>query len=93
MSMAVARNASAIGLAHHVGALVEQVLGLGGVDPAPRDDLGTGEDGARLHVDGDDHDHDALLGEHLAIAQHTLADVADDAVDVEVAGRHLRAPA
>ena len=37
----------------------------------------------------DDDDHHALLGEHPAVAQHALADVADDAVDVEVAGRHL----
>ena len=41
-----------------------------------------------LRVDGDDdHDH-ALLGEHAAVAQDALADVADDAVDVQVAGRH-----
>jgi hypothetical protein len=37
-------------------------------------------------VDGGDHDHDSLLGEHLAVAQHAVADVADDAVHVEVAG-------
>ena len=40
-------------------------------------------------VDGDDDDDHALLGEHPAVAQHALADVADDAVDVEVAGGHL----
>ena len=40
-------------------------------------------------VDGDDDDHHALLGQHPAVAEHALADVADDAVDVEVAGRHL----
>ena len=34
------------GVAHRLGALVEQVLGLGGVDPAPGDDLGAGDDGA-----------------------------------------------
>ena len=39
-------------------------------------------------VDGDDDDDHALLGQHPAVAQHALADVADDAVDVEVAGRH-----
>ena len=39
-------------------------------------------------VDGDDHDDDAFLGQHPAVAQHAVADVADDAVDVEVAGRH-----
>ena len=38
-------------LAHDVGALVEQGLGLGGVDPAPGDDLGAGEDGAVLERD------------------------------------------
>ena len=37
----------------------------------------------------DDDHHHALLGEHPAVAEHALADVADDAVDVEVAGRHL----
>ena len=42
-----------------------------------------------VHVDGDDHDHHALLGQHPAVAEHALADVADDAVDVEVAGGHL----
>ena len=42
-------------------------------------------------VDGDDHDDDALLGQHPPVAQHAVADVADDAVDVEVAGRHLPA--
>ena len=71
-----------------VARLVEQVLGLGRVDPATRDDLGTGEHLARSDVDGDeDHDH-ALLGEHAPVAQHAVADVADDAVDVQVAGRH-----
>ena len=40
-------------------------------------------------VDGDDDDDHALLGQHPAVAQHAVADVADDAVDVEVAGRHL----
>ena len=39
-------------------------------------------------VDGDDHHDHALLGQHPAVAQHALADVADDAVDVQVAGRH-----
>ena len=43
---------------------------------------------AGLDVDGDDHHHDTLFGEHLAITQHTLTDVADDAVDIEVAGGH-----
>ena len=42
-------------------------------------------------VDGDDHDDDALLGERAPVAQHAVADVADDAVDVHVAGGH-RAP-
>ena len=41
-----ASNTSLIACAHHVGALVEQLLGLGGVDPAAGDDLGAGEDGA-----------------------------------------------
>ena len=42
-----------------------------------------------VDVDADDHHDDALLGQHPAVAQHAVADVADDAVDVEVAGRHL----
>ena len=32
--------------------------------------------------------HHALLGQHLAVAQHPVADVAHRAVDVEVAGGH-----
>ena len=42
-------------------------------------------------VDRDDHDDDAFFGERPPVAQHAVADVADDAVDVHVAGRH-RAP-
>ena len=38
-------------------------------------------------VDADDHDDHALLGQHAAVAEHAGADVADDAVDVEVPGR------
>ena len=42
----VSSKASSTACAHGVGALVEQVLGLGGVDPAAGDDLGPGEDRA-----------------------------------------------
>ena len=46
-------------------------------------------------VDRDHDDDDALLGQHPAVPQHALADVAHDAVDVQVAGRdppgHLQA--
>src|SRR5205807_4276338 len=69
--------------------LLEQGLGLGGVDPAPGDDLGAGEDLPGLGIHGHDHHHHALLGQGPAVAQHTVADVAHDAVDVEVPGRHL----
>ena len=82
------RRATSRRVGDRVARLVEQVLGLGRVHPAAGDDLRAGEHLAGLDVDGDDdHDH-ALLGEHLAVAEHALADVADDAVDVEVAGRH-----
>ena len=40
-------------------------------------------------VDGDDDDDHAFLGQELAVPQHPGADVADDAVDVKVTGRHL----
>ena len=50
---------------------------------------GPGEHLARLGVDGDDHHHHALLGQHPPVPQHPPADVADDAVHVQVAGRHL----
>ena len=70
---------------HRVLRLLEQLLGLGRVDPAAGDDLGAGDDLARLRVDGDDHHDHALLGEVLAVAQHAVADVADDPVDVQVA--------
>ena len=68
--------------------LLEQLVGLGRVDPAAGDDLGAGDDLAGGGVDGDDHDDDALLGEVAPVAQHAVADVADDAVDVQVAGGH-----
>ena len=68
--------------------LLEERLGLGGVHPALGDDLRAAHDLAGALVDGDDHDDHALLGELAPVAQHALADVADDAVDVEVAGRH-----
>ena len=41
-----------------------------------------------LGVDGQDHDDHALFGEDPPIAQHAVADVADDPVDVHVAGGH-----
>src|SRR5947207_9766392 len=53
--------------------LPEQVLGLGGEHPAPRDDLGVDQHLARLGVDGDDNDDDAFLGKHAAVAQATPA--------------------
>ena len=43
--------------------------------------------GAR--VDRDDDDDDALFGEVLAVVEDSAPDVADDAVNVQVAGRHL----
>src|SRR4029078_10819252 len=72
---------------HGVARLVEQVLGFRCVHPPPGDDLRAHQHLARPDVDGDDdHDH-TLFGEHLAVAQHALADVADDPVYVEVTGR------
>ena len=68
-----------------------QVFGLGRVHPATRDDLGAGHDLAGRDVDRDDHHDDAFLREHAPVAEHAVADVADDAVDVHVAGGH-RAP-
>ena len=68
-----------------------QILGLGRVHPAPGDDLRTGDDLAGGGVDGDDHDDDAFFREHPPVAQHAVADVADDAVDVHVAGGHRAA--
>ena len=44
---------------------------------------------AAVEVDGGHHHDDALFGQHAAVAQHAVADVADGAVDVEVAGRHV----
>ena len=48
---------------------------------------GPADDLAALGVDGDHHHDHPLLGQHPPVAQHPVADVADDAVDVEVAGR------
>ncbi len=43
---------------------------------------------AGVDVDAGDDDHHALLGQHLAVAEDPVADVADaEPVDVEVAGR------
>ena len=69
-----------------VARFVEQRLGLGRVDPTLRDDLRPADDLAGPAVDGhEDHD-DALFGELAPVAQHALADVAHDAVDVGVPG-------
>src|SRR5207253_2059075 len=55
-------------------------------------DLGPGQDLPRLAVHGDDHDDHALLGQRPPVPQDTVADVANGAVDVQVAGRHLARP-
>ena len=86
-SVAPSSAASAIDASTTCLRLLEQVLGLGRVDPTAGDDLGTGHDLAGLRVDGDDHDDDALLGQVAPVAEHAVADVADDAVDVHVARR------
>ena len=66
-----------------------QLLGLGRVDPALGGDLRAPAQRFAVEVDGgDDHD-DAFFGEQLAVAEHAVADVADGAVDVEVAGRDV----
>ena len=75
---------------HGLLRVLEEVFGLGRVHPAARHDLGTGHDLAAARVDRDDDDDDAFLGEHAPVAQHAVADVADDAVDVHVAGRTPR---
>src|SRR5206468_832950 len=51
------------------------------------DDLRAGENLAGGGVDGDDHHDHPLLGQHLAIAQDAVADVAHDPVDVQIPGR------
>src|SRR6266508_60519 len=66
----------------------DQLLGFGRVDPSPGDDLGAGDDLTRSRIDGDDHHDDTLLGQAATVAQHAVAHVADDAVDVEVPGGH-----
>src|SRR5690606_15502429 len=70
-----------------VPTLVEQFLGLRGVDPALGDDLRAGDYGPLLVVDRDDHDDDALFGQDLAVPQNAVAHVADDPVDEGVPGR------
>src|SRR5438067_3850931 len=66
--------------------LLQQLFGLGGVDPALRHDLGAGHDLAGVAVDGDDHDDDPFSGQLTTVAQHAPADVADHPVHIEVAG-------
>ena len=45
-----------------------------------------------MRVDGGHHHHDTLLGEDPSVPEHTVADVAHGAVDVEEPGRHRIAP-
>ena len=73
---------------NHLLGVLDEVFRFGGVHPTPRHDLGTGHDLAGLRVDGDDHDDHAFLGEHPAVLEHAVADVADDPVDVHVARGH-----
>src|SRR5207237_1083791 len=73
---------------HRGLAVLEQLVGFGCVHPAARHDLGPGDHLARGGVDGHDHHDHALLGEAATVAQHAMADVADDPVDVEIARRH-----
>src|SRR5256714_1324687 len=73
---------------HRGLAVLEQLVGFGCVDPAARHDLGPGDHLARGGVDSHDHHDHTLLGEAATVAQHAVAHVADDAVDVEIARRH-----
>ena len=87
-SSAPSAIAPSIAARHGLLRVFDEILRFGRVDPTAGDDLGAGHDLARLGVDGDDHDDDAFFGEHAAVAQHAVADVADDPVDVHVAGGH-----
>src|SRR5260370_967675 len=69
---------------HRLLRVLEQLFCFGRIDPTASDDLGTGHDLPHLGVDGDDHDDHAFLGEGAPVAQHAVADVADDPVDVHV---------
>ena len=67
--------------------LAEQALGLVGERHAAEDDLGLGDRRAVLLGDRRDDDEDAVGGEHPAVAQRDVGDVADlDAVDEDHAG-------
>src|SRR5215510_9058875 len=60
------------------GRLLEQALGLAGLDDVPaRNDLGRPEERARLLVDRDDGHHEAVRGQVPPVAQHLVADLAD----------------
>ena len=71
-----------------VAGRVEQVFGFRRVDPPTGDDLGPDEHLAGLDIDGHNDDHNAFFGQFLPVAQHSLADVTNDPIDVEVARRN-----
>jgi hypothetical protein len=58
------------GLTHLIGTLVEEFLGLGGMDPASGDDFGTNHGGAVFDVDTNDDHYDAFFGKYSAVAQN-----------------------
>src|SRR5947209_13566887 len=76
-------------LEHGLAGFLQQVVRFGGVHPAPGEDLGAADHLAGAGIDGDHDHHHPFLTEHPAIAEHAMAHVADDAVDVEESGRHL----
>src|SRR5580692_5224672 len=66
--------------------LVEHAAGFGQIEYALRGDVGAGDHARFFTIDRNDHHHDAVVGERLAIAQHRLTDVADArSIDEDVA--------
>jgi hypothetical protein len=57
-------------LSYLLGALIEQFLCLGSMDPTSGDDFGTDHGGAVFDVDTNDDDHDALFGKYSTVAKN-----------------------
>src|SRR5450755_1443276 len=54
---------------------LKQFLGVAHIDEAARDDIGARDRLSRLFIDGQHRHQNAILGQHLAIAQHNLTHI------------------
>jgi hypothetical protein len=71
---------------HRVTCLIEKIFSLWGIHPPAGDDLRTSEHRPRLHIDRHHNDDNTFFGERPSVANDTSANVANDAVDVDIPG-------